>query len=64
MYLSADFLGVVSVSTINCASVSKFLLISSSSVDSSDDMSFIFLFFIQLFCFYVLTFIKNIIVKN
>ena len=48
MYLSADFLGKVSVFTINCASVSKFLLISSSSVDSSDDMSLIFLFLFLL----------------
>ena len=48
MYLSSDFLGKVSVSTINWASVSKFLLISSSSVDSSDDMSLIFLFLFLL----------------
>ena len=45
MYLSADILGKVSVSTINCASVSKFLFISSSSVDSSDDMSFFYFYF-------------------
>ena len=48
MYLLTDFLGKVSVSTINWASVSKFLLIYSSSVDSSDDMSFIFLFLFLL----------------
>ena len=39
---------MVSVYTINWASVSKFLLISSSSVDSSDDMLFIFFFLFLL----------------